>query len=170
MTPFIGQINMFGFNFAPRGWAICQGQLIDIASHSAIFSLLGTTFGGDGRTTMGLPDFRGRMAVGVGNGPGLASMTWGEKGGNNYTALTASNLPPHHHGLSGLGIGYNEEGAGSGSTLTDLSFNEDDAEETLGVNKTVTDNTGAGTQFSNMPPFLAVYICIAMEGVYPSRS
>ena len=77
--PFIGEIMTVGFNFAPRGWAFCEGQLLAISSHTALFSLLGTTYGGDGRTTFGLPDLRGRVPLGVGTGPGLPSVGWGEK-------------------------------------------------------------------------------------------
>ena len=90
---FIGSIEMVGFNFAPRGWATCQGQLLAISSYSALFSLLGTTFGGDGITTFALPDFRGRMPIGHGNGPGLPSYNWGQKGGEATNVLTGAEMP-----------------------------------------------------------------------------
>ena len=95
MEPFIAQIMMFGGNFAPRGWAFCDGQLLPISQYSALFSLLGTTYGGDGRTTFGLPDLRGRVAIHPGNGPGLSSIRLGEKGGTETNTLSTAQLPPH---------------------------------------------------------------------------
>ena len=102
--PFIGEISMFGGNFAPRGWALCDGQLLPVSQYSALFSLLGTTYGGDGRTTFALPDLRGRTPKGVGNGPGLQSVIWGERGGKEQTLITAANMPSHSHDGSGLSI------------------------------------------------------------------
>jgi len=97
--PFVGQISIFGFNFAPRGWAFCQGQLLSIAQNSALFSLLGTTYGGDGVTTFGLPDLRGRVPNGVGQGPGLANYVQGEVSGTESATLTVNNLAAHSHGV-----------------------------------------------------------------------
>ncbi|MCI5084171.1 MAG: tail fiber protein, partial [Saprospiraceae bacterium] len=97
MNPFIGQIQAFGFNFAPRGWAFCHGQLLAISANTALFSLLGTTFGGDGRTTFALPDLRSRSIRGVGSGPGLDHVSWGERGGRYEVTLSVSNLPSHNH-------------------------------------------------------------------------
>ena len=99
MEPFIGQIQAFGFNYPPRGWAKCEGQLLAINAYQSLFSLLGTTFGGDGRTTFGLPDLRGRSIVGMGNGPGLGDVRWGEKGGAENHTLTAAQIPSHAHGV-----------------------------------------------------------------------
>ena len=95
--PFIGQIQIFGFNFPPRGWSFCDGQLLPIAQNTALFSLLGTTFGGDGRTTFGLPDLRGRVAIHPGTGPGLPPVTWGQRGGAASTVLTTNQMPNHNH-------------------------------------------------------------------------
>ena len=97
MEPFIGQIMMFSGNFAPRGWAFCDGQLLAIAQNSALFSIVGTTYGGDGRTTFGLPDLRGRTPVHQGNGPGLPPVSLGQKGGAASTTLIVQNLPAHTH-------------------------------------------------------------------------
>ena len=99
MEGYLGEVRMFGGNFAPRSWAFCQGQLLAISQFNALFSILGTTFGGDGRTTFGLPDLRGRVAAGVGTGPGLHTMIWGEKGGQENVTLTQLNLPSHTHTL-----------------------------------------------------------------------
>ena len=101
MNPFIAQIVIFGGNFAPRGWSLCQGQLLAISSHSALFSLIGTIYGGDGRTTCALPDLRGRVPVQHGNGPGLSPVSIGEKGGRENVTLTTLNLPAHSHTLTG---------------------------------------------------------------------
>ncbi|WP_341228119.1 tail fiber protein [uncultured Arcticibacterium sp.] len=98
---YLGAIGMFGGNFAPRGWSTCEGQLIAISSNTALFSLLGTTFGGDGRTTFGLPDLRGRAPIGVGHGPGLSTRTWGQKGGVEDVTLNITQMPNHTH-LAGL--------------------------------------------------------------------
>jgi microcystin-dependent protein len=95
--PFLGEIETFGFNFAPRGWAFCDGQILPINQNQALFSLLGTTYGGDGRTTFALPDLRGRVALHPGNGPGLSSIRQGEKGGSETRTLTTANLPSHNH-------------------------------------------------------------------------
>ena len=101
--PFIGEIRLVGFNFPPRGWAYCEGQLLSIASYSALFSLLGTTYGGDGRTTFALPDLRGRIAVHPGTGPGLSNYRWGERGGTNSTTLNTNTIPAHNHYVPQLG-------------------------------------------------------------------
>src|SRR5690349_13883210 len=98
--PFIGEIIMFAGNFAPRGWAFCQGQILSIAQNTALFSILGTTYGGNGQTTFALPDFRGRVPVGQGQGPGLSSYVLGEVSGTESTTLLTTNMPVHNHGLT----------------------------------------------------------------------
>lgn len=95
--PFIGEIRLVGFNFAPQGWALCNGQLLQINQYQALFALLSTTYGGDGRTTFGIPDLRGRVPVGVGQGPGLTNITLGQKSGNEAITLNVSNMPAHNH-------------------------------------------------------------------------
>ena len=96
-NPLIGEIMTVGFNFAPRSWALCQGQLLAVSSNTALFSLLGTEFGGDGRTTFALPDLRGRLMKGVGHGPGLTTVRQGQRGGHDSVTLTVAQLPPHNH-------------------------------------------------------------------------
>src|SRR5439155_18983562 len=95
--PFLGEIRLFGFNFAPRGWAFCQGQLLPIAQNTALFSLLGTTYGGNGQTTFALPDLRGRVAVGFGQGPGLSNIDLGQVSGAETATLTQAQMPAHGH-------------------------------------------------------------------------
>ena len=104
-SPFIGQIIMFGGNFAPRGWALCDGQLLPISQNSALFSILGTTYGGDGRTSFGLPELRGRVAMHPGNGPGLSSRRLGERSGVETVTLGATQVPAHGHNPVANAIG-----------------------------------------------------------------
>lgn len=111
--PFIGEIRMFGGNFAPSGWQFCQGQLLNISTNTALFSLLGTTYGGNGQTTFALPDLRGRVPVGTGQGPGLAPVVQGETAGAPSTTLTIPNLPPHVHQAT-----FNPNNSGSGVSVT----------------------------------------------------
>ena len=185
MEPFIGQIMMVGFNFPPRGWALCDGQLLDIAQNTALFSLLGTTYGGDGRTTFGLPDLRGRTPVHVGNGPGLSPVTQGEKGGANTTTLNVNNLPSHSHVANvteSLSVAVSAETAdqddpdgnvfGAGPEI--YAANAPDS--TMGTQSIGGDvnveilNTGNGTAFNNMQPFTGIYHIIALQGLFPSRN
>lgn len=188
MDPFIGQIQPFGFNFAPRGWAKCDGQLIAISSNSALFSLLGTTFGGDGRTTFGLPDLRGRSIVHIGHGAGLDTVTWGERGGRELIALNQLNLPSHSHALiHGVanaslptldgGTAINETGnaenkLASGGSQLDIYMESDGAAAgTIDVNISGTTTAAGSSQpFDSRNPFLGINVCIAEIGIYPSRS
>jgi microcystin-dependent protein len=172
--PFIGQIIMFGGNFAPRGWALCDGQLLPIAQYSALFSILGTTYGGDGRTTFALPDLRGRVPVHEGNGAGLDPISLGEKGGANTHTLTANQMPSHHHQFA---IPCNNaEGNQDGPVNHYPASNENEAlyNNAAGTNQTMapmqTVNTGGSQPFNLMQPFLAVNFIIALVGTYPSRS
>jgi len=172
MEPFLGQIQAFGFNFAPRGWAQCNGQLLPIAQNSALFSLLGTIYGGDGRTTFALPDLRGRSMINYGQGPGLSNIQIGQRGGNETTTLQTTNLPPHNHGVSiPVSNTSGGEGTASGQYIANHSggFNEDPTGgQTLGA---VSQSTiGSGIPFNSLPPFLGSNICIALVGLYPSRS
>ncbi len=172
MQPFLGQIQAFGFNFPPRGWALCDGQLLPIASNTALFSLLGTTFGGDGRTTFKLPDLRGRSIVHVGNGPGLSTISWGEVGGRENIALAVGNLPAHNHTTTmNLGGTAEESGAGHFIGSSGTLFAEDaQAGSTLNAGAITSGNTGSGNAYNNRNPFTGIYVCIALEGVYPSRN
>ena len=155
--PFIGQILMVGFGFAPRGWAFCDGQLLPISQNQALFSLLGTTFGGDGRTTFALPDLRGRSAFHPGNGPGLSDMRWGEKGGTETETLTANQIPAHMHAAPQVQV------RGDGTEAVGLT--------TGGDRGTVaTASTGGGQPVNNMPPFVGINHVIALVGIFPSRS
>lgn len=170
MEPFIGQIQIFGFNFAPRGWALCDGQLLPISQNTALFSLLGTTYGGDGRTTFALPDLRGRVPVHVGNGPGLDTISWGEKGGQIQSQLTVANLPSHSHALNGTN-GTADQAQPGGNALAQSSEDQyaaaapGDAMRAGSVG-----NTGGNQAFNIRNPYLGIYYSIALQGIFPSRN
>lgn len=171
MEPFIGQIQAFGFNFAPRGWAKCDGQLLSIAQNTALFSLLGTMFGGDGRTSFGIPDLRGRSIVHIGQGLGLDTITQGEKAGSVQTNISINNLPSHNHGVSvSVNNGAGEE-SNATSYLSDHAGGFHDAPTPnsvlAGVNQ---NNVGANQPLNTRNPFLGVNVCIALQGIFPSRS
>ena len=177
--PFLGQISMFGGNFAPRGWALCDGQLLAIAQNQALFSLLGTTYGGDGRTTFALPDLRGRVPMHPGNGPGLTPRSLGQKGGTESVTLTTQEMPSHNHAASGTVQAKNgqpDESNPGGTVPASLSRGIEGYAETPnttmkdgGVNVTV-GNNGGSQAHTNLQPFNCVNYIIALEGIYPSRS
>jgi microcystin-dependent protein len=171
MEPFIGQIQAFGFNFAPRGWAFCNGQLLPISQNTALFSLLGTTYGGDGRTTFALPDLRGRSMVHYGQGPGLSPIQIGSRGGNENTTLNVGNLPSHNHPVSvAVNTGNGEESSSTSYLSSNAgAFNE--APTAGAVLAGVTSApAGGGQPFSNRDPFLGINVCIALQGIFPSRN
>jgi len=170
MDPFIGQIQAFGFNFAPNGWAQCNGQLMPIAQYQALFSLLGTMYGGDGRTTFGLPDLRGRSIVGIGNGPGLNPVTQGAVGGVEAVTLSVANLPTHNHAVKvAVNTGDGEEKTSTAFIGShENAFNEASTESTF-LKGVIEANVGNGQSFNNRNPFLGINFCIALEGIYPSR-
>ena len=179
MTPFIGQIEIFGGNFAPRGWAFCNGQLLSIAQYTALFSILGTTYGGDGRTTFGLPDLQGRVAVHAGTGPGLSTKTLGEKAGVENVTLNVTQIPSHNH--SGQGTiqaknGQPDESNPGGQVPASLSNGTEgyaDASNTdmkAGEVNVTVGNSGGNQSHNNIQPFQCVNFIIALEGVYPSRN
>ena len=173
--PFLGQIMAFGFNFPPRGWSTCEGQILPIAQNTALFSLLGTTFGGDGRTTFALPDLRGRSIVGQGQGPGLADVNWGEKSGAATKTLATAELPAHTHPLVGTTSAGNT-GSPTGKTLASaedanrnpLNLYGDGTSATMATS--AIGNTGNGQSFSLRNPYLGLYYNIALIGLFPSRN
>lgn len=177
MEPFIGQVVYFAGNFAPRGWAFCEGQLLAISQNSALFSIIGTTYGGDGRTTFGLPDLRGRAPVSPGTGPGLPTVSWGQRFGHPTTQLTVANLPNHAHGFSVTASSVTGNTTDpTGAVLADSGqFDNEFNSAPTDQDKVqmAPDNTlavGSNQAFSNEPPRLGVYAIIAMQGTFPSRS
>ena len=176
----ISEVRLMATNFCPRGWAPADGQILAIANHETLFSLLGTMYGGDGRTTFALPDLRGRVPISVGVGPGLSDRRMGQKGGSENVTLNQAQLPSHTHGAAGQvmatttpanspnpagnrpalatsGAIYSDDGSGSAAMASDS------------VSVTV-QPTGGGTAVPNMQPFLTMRYCIAMIGIYPSRN
>lgn len=171
MEPFIGQIQPFGFSFAPVGWTTCDGQLLSISENNALFSLLGTTYGGDGRSSFALPDLRGRSIVHVGHGPGLNPIYLGERAGKEYETLTTNNMPAHNHAVAvGVSTVTGSE-ADSTSILANQAggFNEDVSSGSH-LGGVINNDVGGGQSFNIRNPFLGINMCIALDGVYPSRS
>ena len=166
--PFIGEIRPFGFNFAPRGWAKCEGQLLPIAENTALFSLFGTTYGGDGRSTFGLPDLRGRDAMSMGNGPGLTDRRIGEKFGTETVTLTANEVPAHNHSMHAASEGADQSKPG-GNEIAGGTFYHAPATDAI-MSPSSIGNTGGGQGHNNMQPSLIVNYCVALTGTYPSRS
>ncbi len=171
--PFLGQIIAFGGNFAPRGWAKCEGQLLAINQNQALFSILGTTYGGDGRTTFGLPDLRGRSMVGPGTGPGLSPVQLGQRGGTQTTTLNATNIPPLPVSVR-LGGAVGNQSIGTNRYLAFNALGEtiftDTAPSSATMNPGTAATGGQGTSFSNQSPFTSVTMIIALQGTFPSRN
>lgn len=168
MEPFLGEIMMFGGNFAPRGWALCNGQLLPIAQNTALFSLLGTNYGGDGRSTFGLPNLQGRAPMFYGTGPGLSAYQIGEMSGVESVTLGVNAIPSHTHTMQGTGDDDQSASpigavAGRGeSPLYRSAPDTDFAPDALAV-------AGGSQPHNNMQPFLTVTFVIALQGLFPSR-
>ena len=171
--PFVGEIRMFAGNFAPRGWALCEGQLLAVSSNDALFSLLGTIYGGDGRTTFGLPDLRGRVPLhtGGGTGPGLSTRRLGEKGGTENETLTAGELPSHTHAMRASTSLGNVPGPAGRVPSTSTSFEAyiDEPPSVALATDAITD-VGGSRSHTNLQPSLCIYFIIALVGIYPSRN
>jgi microcystin-dependent protein len=188
--PFLGMIILVGFNFAPRGWAFCNGQLLPIAQNTALFSLLGTIYGGDGKTTFALPDLRSRVPVHFGQGPGLSLYDQGQSGGAETVTLTINQLPAHTHAiaLNNLAATANVrnaagntqtpvlgvpaiEAAGVTATYSNAPPNATMAPGAISVSGAATaGTTGAGQPVPIVQPYLTLNYCIALEGIFPSRN
>jgi microcystin-dependent protein len=171
-SPFIAEIKIFAGNFAPRGWAFCNGQLLPIAQNTALFSLIGTTFGGDGRTTTALPNLQGRAPMHPGRGPGLMSRRLGEKGGFENVTLTEAQMANHNHAMNVTQVpGDNDDpgsaayiGQGTGQLLYAPMGNM-----AAMANEALPSMGGSGSH-TNIQPFLTLNFIIALIGLYPSRS
>jgi microcystin-dependent protein len=177
--PFVAQITMFGFNFPPKGWAFCQGQLLPISQNTALFSLIGTFYGGDGKSTFALPNIEGRACVSQGQGPGLSAYVMGEEEGAETHTLIGGEMPQHNHGLmattnngtvlasSGNQLSKAFGGGKQGSfTGNYLSTNAPNA----AMSQLAITTSGGSQPHNNMQPYLTLNFCIALQGVYPPRS
>jgi microcystin-dependent protein len=166
--PFIAEIRIFAGNFAPRNWAFCDGQLLPVAQNTALFSLIGTTYGGDGRSTTALPNLQGRAPMHPGRGPGLTSRRLGESVGTNEVSLTEAELPSHGHALTSVNTATSNTpsssvGIGTATIYGAAQNMEDMADNIIG-------NAGGNAAHNNMQPFLGMNFIIALQGLYPSRS
>ena len=170
--PYVGEIRMFAGNFAPRGWAFCDGQLLAVSQNDALFSLVGTIYGGDGNTTFGLPDLRGRIPIHAGAGPGLSERRLGAKGGAEKVTLTVNQIPSHNHQVKCddfVGDSYGDGGSNNiaAGTTNRVYTSEFDTSELL--NQQTIDSKGGSHSHTNLMPFLNVHFIIALFGIYPSR-
>ena len=170
--PFVGEIRMFAGNFAPRGWAFCDGQLLAISQNDALFSLFGTIYGGDGRTTFALPEMRGRIPLHQGTGPGLSPRQQGSKPGSESGTLTTNQLPSHSHDLNANARQDNQESP-AGNVLCDPNPEGriyDEVVQDASAATTAVAATGGSRSHTNLMPTLCVNFIVALFGVYPSRS
>jgi microcystin-dependent protein len=186
--PFIGEINLFAGNFAPRGWAFCAGQLLSISQNTALFALVGTTYGGDGRTSFGLPDLRSRAVVGAGNGPGLSPALLGQRAGAEAVTVSQNQLSSHTHDVTSTTSFDAQSGAATQHTPAGGALAEPTVQGTPGMTIYSTQasdtslegasvsgalqvsDTGNSTPHENMQPFLGLNYIIAIQGTFPSRN
>ena len=171
--PFVAEIRVFPFNFPPKGWAWCNGQLLPISQNTALFSLLGTTYGGDGKSTFALPDLQGRSAMHPGQGPGLSLYDLGEVGGVETVSLLQSEMPAHAHSLKGT-----FENAGQGTLAADVVpaksiggnlYQTNTGANLVAMSLSALAIAGGGQPHNNMQPYLTLFFCIALQGVFPPR-
>ncbi len=172
--PFLAEVRIVGFNFAPRGWAFCDGQILPISQNQSLYSLLGTTYGGDGRTSFALPDLRGRTPIHVGSSNGTQH-TLGQKSGEETHTLAANEMPQHNHGMNAVTETANVPSpagayyAGSpGGTPIYTAQNPTNLNQSLGSGSIP--NVGGGQAHNNMQPYIALNFCIALQGLFPSRN
>lgn len=162
--PFLAEVRMVGFNFAPRGWAFCDGQILPISQNQSLYSLLGTTYGGDGRTSFALPDLRGRTPIHVGASHGL-----GEKGGEESHTFSVAEMPQHRHAVQASSSNADAP-IPAGNVLAAANNLYHGTTNTTGLRSGTIAPAGGGQAHENMQPFLAVSFCIALQGLFPSRN
>jgi microcystin-dependent protein len=169
-NPFVGEIRVFPFNFAPVGWAMCSGQLLPISQNTALFSLLGTQFGGDGKSNFSLPNLQGSVPIHQGSGAGLTAREMGETGGAPTVTLTVSEIPEHSHGVTAAATGTNDDpldavfaGSQGGNVYAPPGT-------MVKMSAAAVAQAGDNQPHNNMPPYLVLNFCIAIAGVFPSRS
>lgn len=166
--PYLGQITMFAGNFPPRGYAFCQGQILSIAQNTALFSILGTTYGGNGQTTFALPDLRGRVPIQPGQGPGLSAYTLGEQSGQETVTLISTQMPAHTHSLA-ANSGAANDTIPNGNILSEGTIYRSGAANTT-MNPAAIGQAGGNQPHPNMQPYTCVNFIIALEGLFPPRN
>lgn len=169
MEPFIGQIMLFGGTFAPRSWAFCDGQLLAINANTALFSILGTTYGGDGRTNFGLPDLRGRVPMHAGTGPGLTPRSVGQRTGVETVTLAASQMPAHSHDMNFVNVPADNDRP-SGDLLARTAIYSAATTPIGQLSASTISQSGGSQAHENMQPTLCINYIIALQGIYPSRN
>ena len=179
MEGTIGEIRMFAGNFAPRTWAFCANQILPIAQNTALFSILGTTYGGNGQTTFALPDFRGRTAIGTGQGPGLPNVQLGEMAGTQTVTLTTATMPAHTHALTGTVSPQGNQGAaGLSNDPSNRRFagtniftgaSDDVSNMAAAVSTLAIGVNGSSQPVGTLPPYLGMNFIFCVEGIFPSR-
>ncbi len=172
--PFLAEVRIVAFNFAPRGWAFCDGQILPINQNQSLYSLLGTTYGGDGRTSFALPDLRGRAAIHFGSSNGT-DHTIGQKSGQETVTLSSAEMPQHTHGMQASANTANQAGADGHVLATPSSalgtvYSGTDTTQNTTLNPATITNAGGGQAHNNMQPYLALNFCIALRGLFPSRN
>jgi microcystin-dependent protein len=170
-SPFVGEIELVGFNFAPQGWAFCDGSILPISQNQALFSLLGTTYGGDGQTTFALPDLRGRRIIGYGSGPGLSPYNIGDKGGVETVTLTVSQIPAHTHAPNANtspGTALTPSGNFWGSQNATALYSNSPSPVNMAAG--LIGNAGGGQPHDNMQPYLVMNYIISLFGIFPSQN
>jgi microcystin-dependent protein len=174
-NPFVAEIRIFAGNFAPKGWALCNGQLMPISQNTALFSLLGTTYGGDGKSNFALPNLQGSAPMQQGQGPGLSLRSLGETGGEQTVTLLQTEMPAHSHGAQGSS-GSNQTSPAnnawaSGSKLGGGNlYAPTNPSTNVQMNPLATSITGGNLPHNNMPPFLGLTFIIALQGIFPPRT
>ena len=166
--PFLAEVRIVGFNFAPRGWAFCDGQILPINQNQSLYSLLGTTYGGDGRTSFALPDLRGRTPIHVGSSNGT-SHALGQKSGQEAHTLSAAEMPQHTHGMRASASSGNSP-IPANNVLASFNNGYRDSTNLTPLAAGTAANSGGGQGHENMQPYLAVNFCIALQGLFPSRN
>jgi microcystin-dependent protein len=164
----LGEVRLFSGNFAPRGWAFCHGQLIAISQNQSLFSIIGTYYGGDGRTTFGLPDLRGRVPLGIGQGPGLSNYTIGQKAGSENKKISASEMPAHTHDVLNLSeMNFKSSPADKSGTEVLVAGNPSGSTKVTNIK---TNSEGGTASVSIVQPVLGMNYIIALQGIFPSRN
>ena len=171
MDPFVAEIRMFGFNFAPKGWAFCNGQLLPISQNTALFSLLGTTYGGDGKSNFALPDIQGRVVVDPGQGQGLSQYFEGEVGGSETVTLLANEIPSHTHQMQAdvLDLGDTNVLSQNASLALSASGTLYQSASNATLNAQALAPQGGNLPHNNLQPYLTLNFCLALQGVFPPR-